>query len=216
MSSLIIHLKLPRRTVRREAAEGTLARLRPMTRTSKTTWKWRQMAWHVHTWAQQPFFTASSTSASRDSKNVRSNIARNFLRLIDKHFPKTNKLHKIFNRNTVKVSYSCMGNVRSSISRHNKHILNNKETPQNEQEPCNCGIPEDCPLQQNRLIKSVVQRMTVRPENIPEWRQMLLRADFTITRSHSTMRDTKTRRSCQRMFGNWNETRGISTLNGQY
>ena len=61
------------------------------------------------------------------SKNVRSNIAWDFLRLINKHFPKTNQLHKIFNRNTVKVSYSCMGNIKCSISRHNKHILNNKE-----------------------------------------------------------------------------------------
>ena len=34
------------------------------------------------------------------SKNVRSNIARDFLRLLDKHFPKANSLHKIFNRNS--------------------------------------------------------------------------------------------------------------------
>ena len=46
------------------------------------------------------------------SKNVKTNIARNFLCLIDKHFPPNHKLHKIFNRNTVKVSYSCMNNVK--------------------------------------------------------------------------------------------------------
>ncbi len=39
------------------------------------------------------------------SKNVKTNIARNFLCLIDKHFPPNHKLHKIFNRNTVKVSF---------------------------------------------------------------------------------------------------------------
>ncbi len=39
------------------------------------------------------------------SKSVKSNIARNFLQLIDKHFPKTNPLHRIFNR-TPSVSYS--------------------------------------------------------------------------------------------------------------
>ena len=39
------------------------------------------------------------------SKNARTNVARDFLKLIDKHFPKTSPLHKIFNRNTIKVSY---------------------------------------------------------------------------------------------------------------
>ena len=107
------------------------------------------------------------------SKNVRSNIARDFLRLIDKHFPKTNNPHTIFNRNTVKVSYSCTGNVRSSISRHNKHILNIKETPQNEHEPCNCRIPEDRPLQQNCLIKSVVYKAEIRSKDDGETREYI-------------------------------------------
>ena len=29
-------------------------------------------------------------------------------------------LHKIFNKNTVKISYSCMKNINSVISSHNK------------------------------------------------------------------------------------------------
>ena len=49
---------------------------------------------------------------STRSKNVRTNVAKNFLQLIDKHFPKSSRLHKIFNRNTIKVSYSCMENVK--------------------------------------------------------------------------------------------------------
>ena len=36
------------------------------------------------------------------SKNIKTNIARNFLNLADTHFPAGHKLHKIFNRNTVK------------------------------------------------------------------------------------------------------------------
>ena len=40
------------------------------------------------------------------SVNVETNIGKTFLKLIDKHFPKINKFHKIFNRNNVKVSYS--------------------------------------------------------------------------------------------------------------
>jgi hypothetical protein len=46
------------------------------------------------------------------SKSVNTNIGWEFLSLIDKHFPLQHKLHKIFNRNTVKISYSCMNNVK--------------------------------------------------------------------------------------------------------
>ena len=38
------------------------------------------------------------------SKHVYTNVGRTFLNLIDKHFPKQHILHKIFNRNNVKVS----------------------------------------------------------------------------------------------------------------
>ena len=58
-----------------------------------------------------------------------------------------------------------MGNIRSSISNHNKRILTNREIPQNEQESCNCRIPEDCPLQQNCLIKSIVYKAEIRSKD---------------------------------------------------
>ena len=46
--------------------------------------------------------------------NVATNVAKTFLTLIDKHFPKNRRLSKIFNRNTIKVSYSCLPNVKQS------------------------------------------------------------------------------------------------------
>ena len=42
------------------------------------------------------------------SKNVSTNIGQIFLKIIDEEFPAGHPLHKIFNRNTVKISYSCM------------------------------------------------------------------------------------------------------------
>ena len=36
------------------------------------------------------------------SKRVNTNVTKIFFRLLDKHFSRTNRLHKIFNRNTVK------------------------------------------------------------------------------------------------------------------
>ena len=50
------------------------------------------------------------------TKSFSTNVAKTFLQLVTKHFPRTHKLQKIFNRNTVKVSYSCMNNI-SYISR---------------------------------------------------------------------------------------------------
>ena len=91
---------------------------------------------------------------------VRSNIGRDFLKLIDKHFPKTNELHKIFNHNTVKVSYSCMENVSiTSITRiaskHNTRVLNNMKgmkAKSEVQRNCSCRSHEECPLHARKLF----------------------------------------------------------------
>lgn len=40
------------------------------------------------------------------SQNIETNVGKTFLRLIDKNFPKALKLHKIFNKNNLQVSYS--------------------------------------------------------------------------------------------------------------
>ena len=55
-----------------------------------------------------------------------------------------NQLHKIFSRNTVKVSYSCTPNVGSIIKSHNKKLTNaeNKQTKH-----CNCRRKQECPLE---------------------------------------------------------------------
>ena len=55
-------------------------------------------------------------------QSVKTNIGKRFLELIDKHF-KSENMKKMFNRNNCKMSYCCMENVRSIISRHNKKTL---------------------------------------------------------------------------------------------
>ena len=57
------------------------------------------------------------------SKNTSTNIGNKFLALVDEHFPKDHKLRKIFNRNTIKISYSCMNDTKQIIDNHNKRIL---------------------------------------------------------------------------------------------
>ena len=49
------------------------------------------------------------------------------INLIDKHFPKDKNFHKIFNRNSVKVSYSCTENMKSIITAHKKLLFENTQ-----------------------------------------------------------------------------------------
>ena len=57
------------------------------------------------------------------SVNVKTKVGNYFLNLIRKHFPPRHKFSKLFNRNTIKVSYSCMPNIKAEIHKHNKNIL---------------------------------------------------------------------------------------------
>ena len=52
------------------------------------------------------------------------NIGKKFLQLLDRCFKPRNKLYKILNRHLVKISYSCMPNMKSIIDSHNKKVLN--------------------------------------------------------------------------------------------
>ena len=81
--------------------------------------------------------------------NVSTNIGKKFFSLLGKHFPKTHQLHKLFNRNNVKVSYSSLPNFKTVINGHNKNILNEQEKPS----PCNCRDKTSCPLNGSCNIK---------------------------------------------------------------
>ena len=82
---------------------------------------------------------------------------KKFLLILDKHFPQNHQLHKIFNRNTVKVSYSTMQNFENIIRTHNNQILNPREEISVDKR-CNCRRKELWPLQGNCLITELVYR----------------------------------------------------------
>ena len=94
------------------------------------------------------------------SQNVRTNIAKSFLGLVDKHFSKSHKLHKIFNRNNLKVSYSCTTNMANIIKSHNQKILNKNNEASNEKK-CNCRNKNLCPLDGACLTKNIIYEATV-------------------------------------------------------
>ena len=54
------------------------------------------------------------------SEHVKSNIIKVFLHLLEKHFPPHHRLHKICNKNNVKVSYSCIHAQQSALNPKNR------------------------------------------------------------------------------------------------
>ena len=93
------------------------------------------------------------------SKNVKTKVAEEFLKLIDKHFHDRHKYQKLFNRNNLKVSYSTMPNMGTIINGHNKKILSQKNEADGR--TCNCRRPNECPLNGNCLDKGVLYEATV-------------------------------------------------------
>lgn len=96
------------------------------------------------------------------SKNVKTNIGRQFLNLINKHFKVGHKYRSLFNRNNLKVSYSCMPNVGNIIKAHNAKVLN----PPNElSRECSCRKKNECPMNGKCLTSCVVYKAEVFTKN---------------------------------------------------
>ena len=93
---------------------------------------------------------------------VKTNVGGKFLKLITKHFPKTNPLHKVINRNNTKISYRTTSNMSQLISSHNKKILRKNENPVIKK--CNC-TKEPCPIEGKCQTENVVYQATVQSEN---------------------------------------------------
>ena len=90
-------------------------------------------------WFNPPFCTS-----------VKTKISRKFIMLIEKHFNKENPLKKIFNRNTINISYSCMQNIGTIINGHNRKILQKKKEQKTNTKTCNCATKFECPLKDSK------------------------------------------------------------------
>ena len=78
------------------------------------------------------------------SLNIKTNVGKEFFKLIRKHFPRNHRFSKIFNLNTIKISYSSMKNIKNLIKQHNARVLKNQE--HSEKRSCNCRVKYNCPL----------------------------------------------------------------------
>ena len=103
------------------------------------------------------------------SDNVATNIGRKFFKTINECFPPSHPLHKILNRNTLKLSYSCMPNMHNLTSAHNKSVLSRHTQPEtNGTKECNCPQKDSCPLSGKCLTESVVYQAIVKREDTGE------------------------------------------------
>ena len=94
------------------------------------------------------------------SKHVSANIGKKFIKIIDEVFTKKHPLHQIFNKNTLKISYSCMPNMKQIIQKHNRSQLQQRENNSNSR-MCNCRNPDSCPLNGECLKKCIIYQATV-------------------------------------------------------
>jgi hypothetical protein len=102
------------------------------------------------------------------SQNVITNIGKQFFKLLTKCFPARSPLHTILNKNTIKLSYSCMPSIGQQISAHNKKLLSedNSNTDADNIRTCNCRAgTTQCPLDGECMKEAMVYQATVtRPD----------------------------------------------------
>ena len=80
------------------------------------------------------------------------NLARKFFKLVKKNFSK-HRYHEIFNKNNIKVSYSCMDNMEKLVKKHNNNRLRKNDTNQRNS---NCRANNTCPLDGKCLSSNIV------------------------------------------------------------
>ena len=94
------------------------------------------------------------------SSNVDQPMGRMVLQAVDKWFPKNHFLHRFYNRNTIKVSYSTTRNLKAIVDAHNRKILN---PPEQEKDRCNCqkNKKKDCPIPGQCQARNIIYKAEV-------------------------------------------------------
>ena len=90
---------------------------------------------------------------------VVSNLGKEFFKLLKKNFPSETPLHKIFNKNCVKLSNSCMPDINGIINKSNIAKLNKEKNKLIAK--CNCRDKVKCLLEGKCKQKCVVYKMEV-------------------------------------------------------
>ena len=126
--------------------------------------------------------------------------------MIDDSFPPNNPLKKIFNRNTVKISFKCMPNMAQAVSRHNKALAIQDRAQEKQVKECNCLVGETCPVGGQCLRGPVVYRAAVTANNATEYYTGLAGNNFKerVTHHNSDMRHSDQRGNTTLSTHIWN------------
>ena len=81
------------------------------------------------------------------------------MRLVDNHFPRLHKYYKLFNRNIIRLSYSCKPNMNNIIWKHNSKFMENP-TPSTTKTSY-CHWKTDCPMDGSCLSQSLIYKASV-------------------------------------------------------
>ena len=100
------------------------------------------------------------------SDHIKTNIGKEFQKLVDIHFPHHHRLHKICNENDIKVSYSCMPNMAAIISKRNKIALQNRANSRRTTPPSNCRNKANCPLEGKCRESSIIYKTALKSNGI--------------------------------------------------
>ena len=95
-------------------------------------------------------------------KSVDTKVGKAFLRIVKNTFTKDHPLYKILKPDNLKLSYSCLPNVKQDINSHNNKLLKsdrNNETTANKN--CSCTKNRECPLNKNCKQENVVYKATI-------------------------------------------------------
>jgi len=119
------------------------------------------------------------------SKHVATNIGRQFLNIIAKVLHPKHPLRKIFNRNTLILSYSCMPNIMCKINRDNKRNLASQmtsslTTTSNTKRTYKCKRKSNCPLNGKWLLFIIIYQATITSPNNSNTYIGLCETDFKI------------------------------------
>ena len=98
--------------------------------------------------------------------SVKTKVGKQFFNLLNMHFLKNSKLSKIFDQNTIKMSYSCLLNMKNIINSYNWKILKVKNLSTKD---CNCKNKTKCPFNGYCLEKGIYKATIYCPRGNKEY-----------------------------------------------
>ena len=105
---------------------------------------------------------------------AKTSIGKKFFKLINRHFPNHHKMSKIFNKNTMKLGYSCCRNIGSVIASHNWIIIQ----PTSNNHGCNRRNRPECPLDNKCLTANILYKAVVSAPIKPEKNFCIVETSF--------------------------------------